>query len=66
MEHDLNHLLNKICPYDSADTLASIAGLQLLPENADKSIRLEAFAYAAASLPEEEGKKCRFLAISSG
>lgn len=57
-EHDLDRLLREICPYDSADTLAYIAGLQLLPENADKSIRLEAFAYAAASLPEREGTKC--------
>lgn len=52
----LQTLAEKLLPYDSADLLAAIAGLQLLPENADRAVRLEAFAHVAASLDDESDK----------
>lgn len=35
--------------FDRADLLAAIAGLQLMPENAERIVRLEALAYIVAS-----------------
>jgi hypothetical protein len=35
--------------FDRADLLSAIAGLQLMPENAERIVRLEAFAYIVAS-----------------
>jgi hypothetical protein len=52
----LQTLAEKLHPYDPADLLAAIAGLQLLPENADRAVRLEAFAHVAASLDYEPDK----------
>jgi hypothetical protein len=52
----LQTLAEKLHPYDPADLLAAIAGLQLLPENADRAVRLEAFAHIAASLDYEPDK----------
>src|SRR6266699_3808248 len=52
----LRTLAEKLHPYDPADVLAAIAGLQLLPENADRAVRLEAFAHVAASLDYEPDK----------
>lgn len=49
-------LAEKLSPYDPADVLGAVAGLQLLPENADRAVRLEAFAHAAASLDDEPDK----------
>jgi len=52
----LNVLVEKLSPYDPADMLAAVGGLQLLPENTDRAVRLEAFAHAAASLGDEANK----------
>jgi len=52
----LTGLVERLSPYDPADLLASVAALQLLPENADRAVRLEAFAHAVASLPDEPDK----------
>lgn len=49
-------LVEKLTPFDPVDVLAAIGGLQLLPENADHAVRLEAFAHAAASLGDEAGQ----------
>ena len=49
-------LVEKLSPYDPADVLAAVGGLQLLPENADRALRLEAFAHAAATLDDEPDK----------
>lgn len=54
--HPLEAFANKLSSYDSIDLLATNGALQLMPENADRAIRLEAFAHAAASLPERRGK----------
>ncbi len=52
----LDVLVEKLSPYDPVDVLAAVGGLQLLPENADRAVRLEAFAHAAASLEDEADK----------
>lgn len=52
----LTELAERLSPYDPADLLASVAALQLLPENADRTVRLEAFAHTIASLPDEPDK----------
>jgi hypothetical protein len=52
----LESLVQKLAPYDPADILAAVGGLQLLPENADRAVRLEAFAHAAAALENEANK----------
>jgi hypothetical protein len=52
----LESLVEKLAPYDPADVLAAVGGLQLLPENADRAVRLEAFAHAAAALENEANK----------
>src|SRR5438445_9437989 len=52
----LESLVEKLFPYDPADVLAAVGGLQLLPENADRAVRLEAFAHAAATLEGQSGK----------
>ena len=44
----------KLAPYDPVDLLAAVGGLQLLPENADRAIRLEVFAHVAASLEDQQ------------
>ncbi|MGD1713482.1 hypothetical protein [Dapis sp. BLCC M172] len=48
--HPLNQLVKILSKYDSADLLATIAGLQLMPENANRSVRLEVLAHAVASI----------------
>jgi hypothetical protein len=55
--HPLESLATKLSSFNSLDLLATIGALQLMPENADRTIRLEAFAHAAASLPERRGKR---------
>src|SRR6266487_4859425 len=52
----LSPVVRVLSPYDPWDILATIAGLQLLPENADRTIRLEALAHAAASLETDPAK----------
>lgn len=54
--HPLEVFAKKLSSYDPIDLLATIGALNLMPENADRAIRLEAFAHAAASLPERRGK----------
>ena len=49
-------LSEKLSVYDAVDLLATVGALQLVPENADRAIRLEAFAHAVAALPERSGK----------
>jgi hypothetical protein len=44
----------KLAQYDPVDLLATIGGLQLRPENADRAIRLEVFAHVVASLEDNE------------
>lgn len=47
----------KLTPFDSADLLAAVGGLQLLPANAHRAIRLEVFAHIAASLKDGEANR---------
>lgn len=49
-------LRERVAPYDPADTLASLGGLALIPDNAASFLRLEAAAHATASLPFVAGK----------
>ncbi len=44
----------KLAPYDPVDLLAAVGGLQLLPENAHRAIRLEVFAHVVASLEDQQ------------
>ncbi len=48
--HPLNQLVKTLSKYDSADILSIIAGLQLMPENANRSVRLEVLAHVVASI----------------
>ena len=48
----LDALVAALAPYDTVDLLTAVAGLQLLPENAERSNRLIALAHAVASLPD--------------
>lgn len=45
----LEKLVRLLAPDDPVDLLAAVAGLQLLPENADRGIRLEALAHICAA-----------------
>ena len=49
----------KLTPFDSIDLLAAAGGLQLLPANAHRAIRLEVFAHIAASLSDDEANRPR-------
>jgi hypothetical protein len=51
MSNSLSEVLTAISPYDSADLVATAGALQLLPENAEHIVRLEALAHASASIP---------------
>ncbi len=55
-EHLLSNLVTRISAYDPIDLLTHVAALQLMPENADRAIRLEAFAHTIASLRFQPGK----------
>lgn len=57
MKAALFKLVTNLSVYDSADVLAAIAGLQLLPENIERTIRLEALSHVAASLPYNSSKQ---------
>src|SRR5258708_35210922 len=46
-----------LAPYDPVDLLAAAGGLQLLPENAHRAIRLEVLAHVAASLSDDEANR---------
>lgn len=49
--HFLSALRDSLAVFSSADLLAVAGGLQLLPDNAERSLRLEAFAHTCAALP---------------
>lgn len=44
----------QLAPYDPVDLLAAAGGLQLLPENAHRAIRLEVLAHVIASLEDQQ------------
>ena len=46
----LNQLVKTLSKYNYADLLATIAGLQLMPENANRSVRIEVLAHAVTSI----------------
>jgi len=46
----LTKLVKTLSGLDPADLLATVSGLQLMPENADRTIRLEALSHAVASI----------------
>jgi len=48
--HFLEDLRDSISPFDAADLLAIAGGLQLMPINAERTLRLEGFAHVCASL----------------
>ena len=54
--HPLLEIRKEIEVFDPADLMSMVAGLQLMPENADQSLRLEALAQVVASVPYMEGK----------
>lgn len=45
-----------LAPFDRTDLLAGLAALQLVPENADQTLRLELAAGIAAGLPPASGR----------
>lgn len=49
-QNPLNKFVNIISVYDPVDLLAAVAGLQLMPENAERAIRFEVIAHAIASI----------------
>ncbi len=55
----LVQIAEKLTPFDSVDLLAAVGGLQLLPANAHRAIRLEVFAHIAASLKDDETNRPR-------
>jgi len=59
-QFDLAQLIQfaeELAPYDPVDLLAAAGGLQLLPENAHRAIRLEVFAHIAASKKDDEANR---------
>jgi hypothetical protein len=56
----------KLAPYDPVDLLAAAGGLQLLPANAHRAVRLEVLAHIAASLSDDEAKRPRASAHRLG
>ncbi len=44
----LNDLAERLSKYDPMDLLASIGGMQLMPENAERDLRLKAYAHIVA------------------
>jgi len=52
----LPEIIESIKPYDPIDMLAKVAVLQLYPENASQSIRIEALAHAINCIPYLPGK----------
>ena len=45
----LNAVFREVCKYDPGDLLATFASLQLIPENANRTLRLEVYSQVAAS-----------------
>ncbi len=52
----LQETIQTIGPYDPADLLTSLAALQLLPQNAERLLRLEALANVVSTLPQGQSK----------
>jgi len=55
--NDLTTLDKAISGFDRIDLLSAIAGLQLLPENAERIVRLEALAYRVACGQSNRSRK---------
>lgn len=49
-QHPLTKLVKTLSAFDPADLLTDVAGLQLMPENADRSVRIEFLAHVVASI----------------
>lgn len=45
----LQQVFDRLCVFDTADLISTIAALHLVPKNAGRLLRLEAYAHAAAS-----------------
>ena len=56
---ELIQFAEKLAPYDPVDLLAAAGGLQLLPANAHRAVRLEVLAHVAASLQDDETNRPR-------
>jgi hypothetical protein len=57
-----------LCRFDTTDLLAAVSGLQLMPQNADRYVRLEALANitaATASQPNKPRVNSEALALIS-
>jgi hypothetical protein len=54
---DIQALEDVISRFDRMDLLSAIGGLQLLPENAERVVRLEAFAYIVAAGKSKRSRK---------
>lgn len=54
--HPFIDLAEDLKEYDCRDLLAATAALQLVPQNAERTLRLEALAHVAASLQQEINK----------
>jgi hypothetical protein len=52
----LEKIVQSLQPYDPIDLVTSVAALQLLPQNAERALRLEALANAVSTLPRGQGK----------
>ena len=52
----LNDVRAALAAYDPTDTLAAAAALQLVPDNADCLIRIEAVAHTISTLPSAQAK----------
>src|SRR5579872_1896149 len=57
MSNPLSDVLTEISPFDSEDLATTAGGLQLLPENAERIVRLEALAHASASIASPGSSK---------
>jgi hypothetical protein len=55
-DNPLRKIREKIKVYDVADLLATVAALQLVPENADHMVRIEALTQAVSSVPIASNK----------
>jgi hypothetical protein len=56
MDNPLSELVTYLSKYDSVDLLETVAGLQLMPENIERTIRLEALAHIIASISINNSK----------
>lgn len=56
MDNPLSELVTYLSKYDSIDLLTTIASLQLMPENIERTIRLEMLAHIISSISINNGK----------